>query len=99
MQYRGYSKLRTRTTLGSYGRAIHRIIGHSYGRCVSLNSSNPCTVGWSQNNPHPVPSSVSLQGYLALKKQPPSKDHHRALGIFQLQGPKEVLFLMSEVPL
>ena len=40
-----------------------------------------------------------LQGYLAHKKQPPPHDHHRALGIVLLQGPRGALFLMSEVPL
>ena len=42
--YRGYSKLRTRTALGSYGRSMPRSIGPSYGWCVFLISSNPCTV-------------------------------------------------------
>ena len=40
-----------------------------------------------------------LQGYLAHKKQPTSPDHHRALNIALLQGPRSALFLMSEVPL
>ena len=41
-QYRGYSKRRTLPALGPYGRSIPRNIGSSQGRCVSLNSSNPC---------------------------------------------------------
>jgi hypothetical protein len=41
-RYRGYSKLRTHTALGSYGRARPRGKGPPYGRCVSLISSNPC---------------------------------------------------------
>ena len=41
--YRVCSKLRTHTALVSYGRAMPRSIGLSYGRCVSLISSNPCT--------------------------------------------------------
>ena len=40
-----------------------------------------------------------LQGYLAHKKSPPPQDHHRALDILLLQGPRGALFLMSEVPL
>ena len=40
-----------------------------------------------------------LQGYLVLKKTPPSQDHGRALGIFLLSGPAGGCFLMSEVPL
>ena len=39
--YRGFSKLRTRTALGSYDRAMHRGIGPPHGRCVSLFASNP----------------------------------------------------------
>ena len=41
----------------------------------------------------------AVQGYLAHKKQQPSKDHHRAVGTVPLQGPVGALFLMSEVPL
>ena len=40
-----------------------------------------------------------LQGYLAHKKLPPPKDHHRSLGIGLLYGPRAGPFLMSEVPL
>ena len=39
---KGYSKLRTHTALGPYGRSMSRIKGHSYGRCVSLIASNAC---------------------------------------------------------
>jgi hypothetical protein len=39
--YRGHSKLRTHTALGPYCRARLRGIGPSWGRCVSLISSNP----------------------------------------------------------
>ena len=42
MTYRGYSKLRTHTALGPYGRSMPRSIGLSYGRCVSLISSTSC---------------------------------------------------------
>ena len=41
LTYRGYSKLRTHTALGPYGRSIRRSIGPSLGRCVSKISSNP----------------------------------------------------------
>ena len=38
------------------------------------------------------------QGYLAHKKLPPTpQDFRRALGVGLLQGPRERLFLMSEV--
>ena len=40
--FRGYSKLRTHTAIGTYGSSMPRSIGPSYGRCVSLISSNPC---------------------------------------------------------
>ena len=40
-----------------------------------------------------------IQGYLAPKKQPPPQDHHRALGMVLLLGPRGALFLMREVPL
>ena len=33
------------------------------------------------------------------KKQPPPYDHHRALGMVLLQGPRGRRFLMTEVPL
>jgi hypothetical protein len=41
-RYRGYSKVGTHTALGHYGRSIPRSRGLSWGRRVSLNSSNPC---------------------------------------------------------
>jgi len=41
-EYRGYSKLRTHTAVGPYGRSMPRSIGPSYGLCVFLISSNPC---------------------------------------------------------
>ena len=41
--------------------------------------------------------TVGLQGYLAHKKPPPPQDHHRALGVGLLLGPRESRFLMSEV--
>ena len=34
--YKGYSKVRTRTAIGFYGRARPRSIGPPKGRCVSL---------------------------------------------------------------
>jgi hypothetical protein len=40
--YRGSSLIRTRTALGSYGRAMPSGIGPPYGQCVSLFTSNPC---------------------------------------------------------
>jgi len=44
--------------------------------------------------------SREIQGYLAHKKTPPPpKDHHRALGIGLLSGPRGERFLMSEVSL
>jgi hypothetical protein len=41
--YRGYSKSRTHTTLGPYGRSTPESIGPSNGRFVSLISRNSCT--------------------------------------------------------
>ena len=46
---------------------------------------------------HPKP--YNLQGHLAHKEQHPSLDNPRALGIGLLQGPRERVFLMMEVPL
>ena len=40
--YRGYSKLKARTALRSYGRAMPRSIGPPWERCVSLFRSKPC---------------------------------------------------------
>ena len=40
-----------------------------------------------------------VQRYLAHKKPPPLQDHHRALGIYLLLGPKGARILMSEVTL
>ena len=41
-----------------------------------------------------------IKGYLAHNKQPPpTEDHHWALDMSLLYGPREGLFLMSEVPL
>ena len=42
---------------------------------------------------------TEIQGYLAHKKTPAPLDHHRALGIGLLQGPRGKRFIMSEVPL
>jgi len=33
-----------------------------------------------------------------IRNCPPPQDHHRALGIILLKGPRGALFLMSEVP-
>ena len=41
IRYRGCSKLRTRTALGSYSRPMPRSIGPPWGRCVSLITSSP----------------------------------------------------------
>jgi hypothetical protein len=38
-------------------------------------------------------------GILRSQDPPPPQDHHRALGMGLLQGPREGLFLMSEVTL
>ena len=52
---------------------------------------------------HALAITVSLvldyRGTSLMKKYPYPQDHNRALGIVRLQGPREVLFLMSEVPL
>ena len=40
--YRDCSKLRTRTALGAYSRAMPRSRGPPSGQCVSLFASNPC---------------------------------------------------------
>jgi hypothetical protein len=41
-----------------------------------------------------------MQGYLAHRKQQtPLQDHQKARGKVLLQGPREALFLISEVPL
>ena len=42
-------------------------------------------------------ATIRIQGYLADNKLPPPKDHHRALGIALLQGPRWGSFLMSAV--
>ena len=47
----------------------------------------------------PYSSHMPIQGYLAHKKLPPPQDHHRALGIWPLQGPRGRCFLMLEVSL
>ena len=44
-------------------------------------------------------AALAVQGYLAHKNSPFPRDHRRTLGIFLLSGPRETLFLMSEVPL
>ena len=41
----------------------------------------------------------TLQGYLAHKRQPPPRGHHKALGTVLLLVPRGTLFLISEVPL
>ena len=41
----------------------------------------------------------AIQCYLAHKKTPILEDHHRALGISLLYGPRGGCFIMSEVPL
>ena len=40
----------------------------------------------------------TYRGTLLIRNSTPPKDHHRALGIVLLQGPRGALFLMSEVP-
>ena len=42
---------------------------------------------------------VDYRGTSPMRNSPPPEDHHRALGIFLLKGPRGALFLMSEVPL
>ena len=70
--YRGYSKLKTRTTLGPYGRASPRRMGPSWGLCVSLNSNNPCSTLVSHRSVDykgfVLPRFWGVQGYLAHKK-------------------------------
>ena len=39
-----------------------------------------------------------IQGYLAHQKLQPPQDHHRALGIGLLQGPRRKQFFMREEP-
>jgi hypothetical protein len=41
---------------------------------------------------------LCLQGYLAYKKPPHPWDHHRALGMRLLYGPRGGRFLSGEVP-
>ena len=38
-------------------------------------------------------------GTLRIRNSPPPQDHHRALGIALLLGPRSALVLMSEVPM
>ena len=40
---------------------------------------------------------ISIQGYLAHEKLSPPQDHHRALGMVLLKGPRGGGALMSEV--
>jgi len=74
--YRGYSKLRTHTALGPYGRSIPSSIGPSYGRRVSSNLSNPCrvclTFRWA-SSAGTCPKPYTQQGYLTNKKTPPPR--------------------------
>ena len=47
-------------------------------------------------------AAVRFDGYRSaslISKRPPLRTHHRALGIGLLSGPREGLFLMSQVPL
>ena len=60
-------------------------------------ASHPCTTSASLNLV--ILPRIGIQGYLAHKKPPPLWDHHRALGICLLWGPRGALFVMSEVPL
>ena len=39
------------------------------------------------------------RGTSLIRNSTPPQDHHRALGIVLLKGPRDALFLMSEVPL
>ena len=69
--YRGYSKLRTRTALGPYGRYMTRSIGRSYGRCVSLISSNPCSrSGLTQPHPPVVSEGARYPGSTPVCLEP-----------------------------
>ena len=49
--YKGGSKFRTRTVLGSYGRTMPKSIGTHWGRCLSLFTSHPCA--WRQQTATP----------------------------------------------
>ena len=64
--YRGYSKVRTSTALGSHGRAMSRGIGPPWGRCVSFILSHPCTPD---------------RGASLIRKRPHPKEPLRTLGI------------------
>ena len=55
-EYRAYSKVRIRTALGSYGRAMPKSIGPPEGQCVSFSSSHPCT----SSEPSPPQSRVTV---------------------------------------
>ena len=41
--YRGYSRIRTHTALGSYRRSLPRNMGPPWERCVSVFANIPCT--------------------------------------------------------
>ena len=41
----------------------------------------------------------SYRGTWLIRNGTPPQDHYKALGIVLLKGPREALFLMSEVPL
>ena len=47
----------------------------------------------------PVAVFADYRGTSLIRNRPPPYDHHRALGMVLLQGPRGALFLMSEVPL
>jgi len=70
--YRGLPQIITRTALGSYGKAIPRQPPHKRvpGRCgvIHTGSYTTCT-------------SSMYRGTSLIRKRPPPKDQHRALGI------------------
>ena len=70
--YRGYSKVRTGTAVGSYSRASTRSIGPPQGRYVSLISSNPCARGEASH-------SKDYRGTSAIKDSAPLGPYSRKM--------------------
>ena len=60
--YRGYSKFKTHTALGSCSKPMPRSVGPPKGWCVSLISSHPCTLLWG----HSEKRDEDALGVLAL---------------------------------
>jgi len=62
----------------------HRLLRHSRG---------------SLSHTHAQPGEMRYRGTSLIRNSAPPQDHHRALGIVLLQGPRRRVFLMSEIPL